>query len=378
MNSKRVLIFSLAYYPHVGGAEVAIKEITDRIPDIEFDMITLRLDQVAAFEEQIGNVMVYRIAGSKNLFPFKAVSLALRMHKARAYDATWSMMANWAGFAGLFFKMMRPDVPFILTLQEGDSFEYIKKKIGILSPIFKKIFRKADRITVISNYLGDWAKSMGAKAPITLIPNGVDFNLFSQSIGDEKRKTIRDSLGVSDTETLLVTASRLVAKNAVADIIYALEYLPSEYKLLVLGSGVEEQTLRKLATSLGKEKQVIWNGFTEHEKLPAFLQSSDIFIRPSLSEGMGNSFIEAMAAGIPVIATPVGGIVDFLKNEETGLFCEVKDPKSIAKQVEILVKNPDLKGKLVTNAKEMVRERYEWGLIAERMKNNVFYSTVTL
>ena len=87
---------------------------------------------------------------------------------------------------------------------------------------------------------------------------------------------------------------------------------------------------------------------------------------------MGNSFIEAMAAGLPIIATPVGGIPDFLKDGETGLFCKVKDPKSIAEQVERLMNDDILRQKLKENGQKLVREKYDWNLIAKEMKSQVF------
>ncbi|MEX2013878.1 MAG: glycosyltransferase family 4 protein, partial [Parcubacteria group bacterium] len=94
--------------------------------------------------------------------------------------------------------------------------------------------------------------------------------------------------------------------------------------------------------------------------------------RPSLSEGMGNSFIEAMAAGLPVIATPVGGIVDFLEDGETGLFVEPGSPRLIAFQVQKLINDRVLHDKIIINAKRMVLERYEWDFIASEMKTRVF------
>ena len=113
-------------------------------------------------------------------------------------------------------------------------------------------------------------------------------------------------------------------------------------------------------------------GFIAHEKLPTYLWASDIFVRPSLSEGMGNSFIEAMASGLPVIATPVGGIVDFLRDGETGLFCEVGNPKSIAQKIEKLIKDSESRQYIVENASGMVKDKYDWSLIAKRMKEEVF------
>ena len=99
---------------------------------------------------------------------------------------------------------------------------------------------------------------------------------------------------------------------------------------------------------------------------------SDIFVRASLSEGFGNSFVEAMATKLPVIATPVGGIVDFLEDGQTGLLCKVNNPESVAKQVIKLLESPELKEKIVASASSMVQEKYDWNRIANRMKNEVF------
>src|SRR4051812_3880793 len=125
---KRILIFSFAYHPVSGGAEVAVKQITDRIDDIEFDMITLRFDKAHPDVEQIGNVHVYRIDSSKLLFPMEASMFGKKLHGEKPYDAIWSIMAAYAGFASLFFKFSFPRVPYILTLQEGDPIEYIKRR----------------------------------------------------------------------------------------------------------------------------------------------------------------------------------------------------------------------------------------------------------
>ena len=144
--SKKVLIFSLAYHPFVGGAEVAMKEITDRIDsdDISFDMVTLRFDRALPKVEMLGNITVHRIGFTtrktdvsdlskpihklnKLLFPIWSTVVASRLHRKNKYNGIWAMMANYAGFGALFFKVMHPRVPYLLTLQEGDPIEYIKK-----------------------------------------------------------------------------------------------------------------------------------------------------------------------------------------------------------------------------------------------------------
>jgi len=358
MSPKRILIFSLAYHPVVGGAEIAVKEITDRISDIEFDMITMRFNTAHPKKEKIGNCTIYRINTSKNLYPFRAFLLARGLHKDKSYDAIWAIMANWAGFAALFFKFRFPQVPFILTLQEGDPIPYIKHKVRFVFPLFKKIFTRADIIQTISRYLADWAREMGYKGGVEVIPNGVDVKKFTADV---------QSRALDKENVILITTSRLVEKNGIKDIINALKFLPN-VKLRILGAGPLESELKLLATGLLVE----FVGHVSQDEIPKYLHEAHIFVRPSLSEGMGNSFIEAMAAGLPVIATPVGGIPDFLKDGETGLFCEVNNPKSIADKVMEYINNPELTARIVENASKMVRERYDWNLVAREMKSRVF------
>jgi len=167
--AKRVLIFSLAYYPHlVAGAEVAIKEITDRIStdEIEFDMVTLFAGKERF--ERVGNINVYRVGlkipviGNRipNIsYPIKFVYVAtaffksLLLHRKRRYDLIWSVMASFNGFSALFFKCLHRKIPFILTLQEGDTAEHIKKASNIMYPLYVQIFKFADQIQAISSFL---------------------------------------------------------------------------------------------------------------------------------------------------------------------------------------------------------------------------------
>ncbi|MDO8594576.1 MAG: glycosyltransferase family 4 protein [bacterium] len=386
----KILIFSTAYLPFVGGAELAIKEITDRLGSpsplfrggieggVSFDLITLNLDRKQRPEEVIGNVRVIRLSCSKLLFPFQAFMRARKLHHENPYTHVWSVMASYGGFAGLFFKHHFPKVPFILTLQEGDSFSHIYRRVFFVWPLFKMIFTRADHITAISNYLADWARRMGAKAEIHIVPNGVDVNQFkvksekskvsaqggSASGGEEKRK----ELGFSSEEKVIITTSRLVPKNGIEDLIQAMRYLQENVKLLILGSGALESDLKLKTSNLQLAGRVTFLGYMAHTELPHYLHLSNIFVRASRSEGMGSSFIEAMAAGLPVVATRVGGIPDFLMDGETGLFCEVRNPKSIAEKVQLLLSNDELRNRITANASKMVRERYEWDGVVEQMK----------
>lgn len=390
--AKRALIFSFVYYPRfIGGAEIAIKEITDRIPasEIEFDLVSLRLNKDLPEVERIGNVTVHRIgfAGMHNvgadslpfhlhlnkyLYPFIAAWKGAQLHRERKYSFIWAMMANYSGFGALFFKLFHSGVPFLLTLQEGDPIDYIKKRVRFVMPLFRMIFTRASAIQTISHYLADFARDMGAKCQVEVIPNGVDVSHFSKEIDEAELHATRQALGRKEGDVFLITTSRLVVKNAVGDIIKALEHLPQNVKLLILGIGYQEAELKRLAKALGVSERVNFLGYVAHADMPRYLKVSDIFIRPSLSEGFGNSFIEAMAAKLPVIATPVGGIVDFLRHKETGLFCAVEDPEDIARKVEVFMKDRNLREEIVDRAFKMVEREYDWNLVARTMKTKAF------
>jgi glycosyltransferase involved in cell wall biosynthesis len=231
------------------------------------------------------------------------------------------------------------------------------------------MFTRADHIQTISKYLADWAKEMGAKCPITVVPNAVDYDLFAKPLSPSDSEALKKKLGKKERDIFLVTASRLVVKNAIGDVIDALQYLSDNVKFLILGQGYQEQDLRFKIKDLRLEERVRFLGFIAHKNMPPYLHVSDIFIRPSLSEGFGNSFIEAMAAGIPVIATPVGGIIDFLIDGETGLLCEVNNPRSIAQKVEKLIKDKESRDYIIERARKMVEDKYQWNRIAGDMRD---------
>ncbi len=396
---KKILIFSLAYYPkYVGGAEVALKEITDRIheSEMQFDMITLRFDSGLPKEERVGNVSVYRIGFTgknaaigdlvrfplvlnKYLFPFLAAWKAVQLQRSEKYDAIWAMMANYAGFGALFFKLLNPKIPYLLTLQEGDSPEYIKKRVGLLGGLHALVFRKADLIQAISRFLETWARNMGYRGELIVVPNAVDVAHFSQTYDEGDLEQLAASLGKKNNERYIITTSRLVSKNGVDQVILALKHLPNDVTFLILGIGPDEPALKKLAASSGVGERVRFLGQIGHADLPRYLKIAEVFVRPSRSEGMGNSFIEAMAADVPVVATPVGGIVDFLFDPErdpgkepTGLFARVDDPADLACQIKRLLDDKELRERIVANAHKMVAEKYDWELIAGDMKKKVF------
>ena len=386
----RVLIFSLAYFPRFfGGAEVAIREITDRIPpgEIEFDMVTLRFDSRLPATEQVGNVLVHRIGPavpnpqiadvfrpklhfSKYLYQFLAAAKASRLHRGKRYDLIWAVMAHSTGIPAALFKLRHPRVKFLLTLQEGQRPEEIERLARPLWPLFRRAFTSADHVQAISSFLLAWARRMGARGSAGVIPNAVDTKRFGSVAAAAPEK-----FGKRDGEIFLVTTSRLATKNAVDDVIRAVPLLPPQVTFLIAGVGPEEAALRSLVEQLDVEDRVRFLGEVSQNDLPSLLASCDIFVRPSRSEGQGISFIEAMAAGLPVIATQEGGIGDFLfdskrnpDKEPTGWAVDKDSPEQIAQAVTDILANPARVAAVTRTARELAVSRYDWDKIARDMR----------
>ncbi len=385
MNKSRILIFSIAYEPLVGGAELAVRNITDRLsnlgpdgPYFDFDLITARFSRKHKPIERIGNVNVYRVGfGSRvgrYLYPAFAWRLARKLHQRNNYSVVWSIMAAYAGAAALMFLRRYPLVKYLLTLQEGDSVVHIHRQVRGLKKMWQRIFGRADYIQAISHYLAEWAKAEGATCPIEVVPNGVDLSKFSAQGGSASGGKKQNS------KVKIITTSRLVEKNGIDILIRAAAHLKSvilntKFVIRVVGGGKDEKKLKALATDLKVDDVVEFVGEVEPEKIPEYLINADVFVRASRSEGLGSSFLEAMAAGLPVIGTPVGGIPDFLRDGETGLFCKVEDPEDLAKKLKLLIENPPLTQKLSENGKKLVEEKYDWGQVANQM-NQIFQKLV--
>lgn len=374
-NKMNILIFSTDdhLYP-AGGAESAMGEITKRLPDIQFDLVCARIRKTAKKYEEVGNVRIHRLGFGFAKLDGIILALfghfkALQLYKKYKHDLIWSIMASYGAFSAVRIKK-KYNIPFLLTLQEGDDIDEILHKVRFVRKQFNEIFESADAIQPISHFLRNWGIEMGFNGTISdVIPNGVDVSAFTEDFDKEELLKKRKNFGFSNDATVIITSSRLEKKNGVGDIIDALSKLSKSYCLVVCGDGSLDIELKQKVKDLNLENRVRFLGYVPIETIPKLLKASDIFIRPSLTEGLGNSFLEAMAAELPTIGTPVGGIPDFLEDGKTGFMCEPKNPDSIAKTIErIKALSDGEKNQIRDKAKKIVLETYDWDRIAASMR----------
>ena len=363
----KVIVFTTAYHPFIGGAEIAIQETVRRLRDtFEFYVITHRIRRVLPQKEIFEGATVIRLGfGTKLdrffLFPFLAGFRALRLLEGPTL--LWGVMVSYASIGAYFAKLLRPHVPFVLTLQEGDSESHlISGKLGLIGMWWKALLKSADKVTVISTYLRAFAKQRSYRGETILIPNGVDI---------EKFKVQSEKLKVKGGR-IIITTSRLVDKNGVDILIRAIAEVRkkiSGIRCHIIGDGEERESLETLVGELGLQREVKFFGSVPHEQIPLYLRDADVFVRASRSEGMGNSFIEALAADLPIIGTAVGGIPDIIEDGKTGLFTGVDDPNDLAEKIVRLLTDVDLADTIVREGQRKIAGRFEWHIIAQQYKD---------
>jgi glycosyltransferase involved in cell wall biosynthesis len=384
-KSRRILVFTTAYRPLIGGSELALEEIIRRLPNVFFDIITPRYNKEFKALELGENFCIYRVGPgsklSKIFFPLLGFLKAEKLIRSNNYDAIHAYQASYGGGAAWLTKIFHPHIFFILTLQEGKNLNYQSFIINWLRSL---IIKRADIVTVISRYLEEYVKEIikfnafvykkiencQKNKKIMLIPNGVDLQKF-QMKNDKLQIKFKFQ---NPNQRVIISISRLVPKNGLTDLIKAFNLLNTKYnikniKLVIIGDGDQREELFNLVSNLKLGDKVEFIGSISNDKIYEYLSLASVFVRPSLSEGLGTAFLEAMAVGLPVIGTPVGGIPDFLKEGETGLFCRVGDPEDLAEKINKVLTDDKLKNKLILNARKLVEEKYTWDKVAKKFRD---------
>ena len=115
------------------------------------------------------------------------------------------------------------------------------------------------------------------------------------------------------------------------------------------------------------ERYITFIGEVSNEQVPKYMATSDIFVLPSLSEGFPNVCLEAMASGLPVIATKVGGLVEIIRDGQNGFLVNPETPREIAEKISLLLEDDELRERISSNNMEMVKD-YSWQVVVRRLE----------
>lgn len=227
-----------------------------------------------------------------------------------------------------------------------------------------------DWIIAPSQELADRTATLGYPADrITFITNGVDTERFRPD--PSLRNVVRCELGIPTSHTVLLCARRVIPKNGVIDFAHSLRFL-AQYatRTTVLFAGnlnssdsYERETIAAAKRSPLRQC-VRFLGPVPNAQIHRLYAAADIAILPSLKEATSITGLEAMASGVPLVATRVGGIPDFVDHEVDGLVVEPGDPRDLARAIAQLIANPNLLAEFGRRARQQVCQRFSWTHIA--------------
>jgi glycosyltransferase involved in cell wall biosynthesis len=233
----------------------------------------------------------------------------------------------------------------------------------------KWVCRLADRILVNAESIREWLLEQGYQdSRITVIKNGVDMSRYG---GDTNTSHIRRELGIADSSPIVVLIARLNPQKGVDDFIKAAALLRGSHpdvRFLIVGSKLQYQEgvfsqdreylkeLQQLAADLGVSESVIFAG--HRTDTPEILAKAAISVLPSHSEGLSNTLLESMAAGIPTVATNVGGNPELVKDHVNGILIPVKSPEHLAEAMRVILDDPQLAHRFGREAKIMATEGF--------------------
>ncbi len=273
--------------------------------------------------------------------------------------------AHWllpAGFVAAAVSRIT-GTPFIVTIHGSDLMK-------LSAPVFNRLYRftldRASGVTVVS-------QAMQQKL-VPLLPAGLRERVLCQAMGvDVSEFASRSGLSPSGLrgEPSILFVGWLDYNKGLEHLFQSLPGLLLRYPgavVQVVGEGPRRHEFEKIAKDQRFRGHVVFHGLVPHEMMPDIYRAAQLFVLPSLSEGVPVSVMEAMAAGCPVVATSVGGTPDIVIHNETGLLVEPASPKSLTHAMLTVLDDPGLRQRLVQSARTFVQSRYDWPIVAGRFE----------
>jgi len=268
---------------------------------------------------------------------------------------------------GIVMKIIKRK-PLICTFHGGEII-FLENLPNIFKKIFIYLLKFSDFFTVNSNFTKDKLLKLtkkNFKDKIYIIPFGITVRKISLQNFKKENKNIR-----------ILFAGRLIERKGVHVLLRAFkkvtEFLEN-VELIIAGDGPWRKKLEDLAFELGIKEKVIFKGHLTKNELEEEYKNADIFVLPSIhdekgdTETLGVVLIEAMEFGIPVIATNVGGIPDIVKDGYNGILVPEKDEDALKDAIIKLIKDENLRKEFSKNAKEYIKEKFNWDKIIRDLK----------
>jgi len=359
-----VLMIISQFYPLLGGAEVQAQQLASGLikRGIKVSILTRRFKGLPRYEV-IGGIPVYREIRTIEMGILWGICYIVSVftflyRKRKEYEIIHChIVQGFHTFISLFFKYFFKKRVIVKMSSSGETsdLKILKElKCGVL---FLRWIRNVDKIISVCKKASLEILHNGfSKETLVEIPNGIDINRFSE-------RSLRNK---NDIRTITYIG-RLDSYKGVNFLIEGFKQLLSKVdsvRLNIVGDGPDEPLLKNAAKELGIADHITFKG--RREDILSELYNTDIFVLPSLSEGMSNVLLEAMACGLPVVATFVGGNSDLIRDRYNGILIPPRDSTMLSVALLELLEDEELAQRLGEEARKTIEKNYSMDQIVDK------------
>jgi glycosyltransferase involved in cell wall biosynthesis len=378
----RVLMIVPSYDPIVGGTETAVKNLVNELNknNVKVDVMTFNMDSkwntkwqweinqfklfklyrvpavniftVNLFDKTINITnLFFRVSVIPNLNFRKLLKEYDILHFHDDVDLTFPLFS-------FFFK--KPKVFQFHTLQE--TFNYYKKNL-----ICKYILKRCADIFLCASEDSNMLLNKLKIGNVKILPNGVDITKFNSKLQVDNHNNLN-----INKDNLILFVGRFERRKGIHVLLESLDLLKDSVTLVIIGPNKDDEYAKEVFLSINKQKnggkhKILYLGALEPDEIIKWLHRSLIFVCPSLSEPFGIVNIEAMACGIPVIASDTGGIKDIIDNRKDGILVPTNNPEKLAEAIQYLLENEDIRVKLGINGKKKVEKEFSLDYVTKQL-----------
>ncbi len=338
----------------VGGSEIATYNAAEQLAKRGYDVhvITKLLDEDLQREHFEHGFTIHRISLIKSVLPrdfqfWMSIVLLLRKIDPDLIQAQGVSL----GIPGIFIKLLLKK-PYILYSRSSPDvvFQFFPPFLGFIKKrVLQLILAYPDKVLALTSCMRNELIQICSRDDITIIPNGIDVTSF----GSSKCKL---KSNVDERSKKILWIGRFSREKGVRYLIEATCILKKQYsedlKLILVGHGADENILKNLVNQLNLKQNVVFTGKVQNCDVAFYMKDSDVFVLPSLTEGFPNVLLEALAAGLPVVATNVCGVPEIIIDRENGLLVQPKDSQEIADRIREILEDKELRNKISRNNKK--------------------------
>ncbi|HEX5436122.1 MAG TPA: glycosyltransferase [Gemmatimonadaceae bacterium] len=381
--ARRVLLLNYEYPPLGGGAGVAAAALANTLAQqgVWVDVVTAADRAAAAPGSDVivqrgrDGLEVHRVrivrkgvhqTGMRGAGGYLRAALPVvrRLVRRRRYDVVHCFFSLPTG--ALLPAAGLRDLPVVVSLRGSDvpGYDCANRSLvamhALLRPLTRWIWRRADRVVVVSDGLGRLARETDRTLDYAVIPNGVDMQLFHPPGAPARADP--------NSVIRLLAVARLIARKGIADVLHALARLErGRFHLEIVGSGPDAARLTALTAELGLTNAVRFTGAVRNRgELAERYRAADLFTLAPHHEAFGNVFAEALASGLPVVGSTVGGIPELVRDQSNGLLVPPGEPEALAAAIQRLAADPARRRAMAIRNRTHAEQALSWESASER------------